>query len=1108
MCWVADSGHGEILKLSPGGTAILRRIRGFSDPSCIALSYYPGAIWVADSGNDRVVRLDAETPDGYDVNANNYPEMDKKVHFADGSNPSGVAVEQASGVAWAALSGTGQIVRMDPDGALAATISGFGSPAKVAVNSYRNLDNQVGLCWVADAGNDKVYKVDPDIPDGYNLLTDTGYMQSTPTGAVVMPSLVSVNNGGVQSGYTIEYEPKQPFGYGQVVDVQVEAEDLLANGRGNGGGNKGSDTFAFTTVERDTSAPFLANQSPPRNARNIPVDGPIAFDVLDRGTGINGDTVQLLIDGQLVFDGIESTGAIAHVYAVPTLSEEEDASGYSVVYYPPAPFAYNKKVVIEVIASDLAFPEPNQSKLQYSFTTDIDWYAPMVYDGSESPQPDATDVPINTSEVSIVIFDTHSGVDTTSVEVTVDGNPVDWTSLTFENWTSPDGYGGYRIYAPIGLVLTYDQDLRICIRAADLGGDDATGANWMEWYCWSFTTGEDAAKPFFDGLHPFAGETGVLPDTSIEFSVKDEEEGVDLTTLTMSVEGEDISLQSPNVSIFPLAKGFNVVYDPLVDFNTNTIVDVDLSASDLATPNPNTGVESYRFTLVDIIPPIYYRETFSPRDGETNVGIDALISVSISDMPDIENGIEFNSGIDENSVQMRVNGQIVQHQLAWTTIPFGAVVKYQGNLEHCSDVAVEVSVSDLEGNAMLPPASWSFKTGRCYPRMTVPESIQFDRTPKAGTIGALPNTKTLNIQNTGWSPLTIEEIHVTKGSGHFSFNAPALPLMIQAQDTYPLVVSFQAQKFGEAEGEITIIPLDTGGAEEGYPLLPGRVALTGDAGYPPVVELASHEYSKVTSDRGGDFQAIAQVADPDGDDDIVQVIISLEGEPWGELNDAGVNGDWQPGDGVYSFSYNFAPGVARGSYLVTIEAVDSLGYHSVPWPRVRVSPYEDFFSAGELQDPFERDMRALSISTGMETKTHSTPQVALKRGAKGGPSAFTRPVVMMTGFLNWDYTFMHSNGGKFCAFSRVRDDDAKFAGWGAIDTVELMLEGGERIGSGLFLSDSIASGVPGDVEDDGAFVLVLDDVPSGLIPNDYILEIIATDIYGNESLAWPYFHVE
>jgi len=1113
-CWVADTGHGDVVKLSAGGTAILKRIHGFDQPSCVAVDYYPGAIWVADSGNDRVVKLLSDVPDGYDVNVRNYPEMDIKVNLDADSYPTGVAVNHATGEVWAALSGTGQVVKIASDGTVEATIDGFVSPVKVGVASSRDLKGHVGQCWVADSGADVIYKIDPDIPDGYNLFTGTGgYIQRTATGSVLMPSYVLVNSGGVQAGYSVQYQPEQQFGYGQVVDVDIEATDLFSSRR-DGLGNHGAASFEFTTVKRDTSAPFLANQMPPKNSHNASVYGPVEFDVLDTGTGVDGETVQMYVNGALIFSGVD--GEVSGVSIVPKYDEDENASGYAIAYEPSPLFGYYEKVTVKIVAADYAFPEPNRSVLEYSFYTEVDADPPMVYEGSERPTVGQEDVDPNIDSVSVIVFDTKSGVDPDSIQVTIDGKPVAWDSLTLDPWMHPDGYAGYRIIAPIGQVLTYDQDLTVCVRAADLGGDEFTGPNWMDTYCWSFKTSPDANKPYFTNLHPNRGETGVRPNTDVSFDVLDDEEGVSASSISMRIKPLDqwIDIDQQMMAITPISNGFSVMYQPPQEFAPNTIVDVELGASDLAVP-PNTKTESYRFTLEDTVPPTYSTVNFAPRPNSQEVAVDTVVSLVVKDEPNPGAGIEFNSGIDESSVVMSFNNQPQSNvQVTWVMAPYVAIIKCQASFEHCETVTVRAECKDLEGNSMVP-AMWSFKTAGCYSRIKVPETLQFNRTPKDGG----PDIQTLVIQNVGYQDLVISKIDIVSGAPHFSLALPDgffMPLTIHGQESFDLKISFSPKKYGDVNGRIVF----TVEGDDGDAAQPAYTDLVGSAGYPPVVKIVTLEYSDISSARGGPFKAFAEVGDPDGNDDISRVEIKIQGDDfgpinWGTMNDDGVAGDFVARDGVYSFQYTFDGFVPPGDYLVTVDVVDSIGYESTPWPYLRVDEYSSFAGSpsggelplGQITNSIVDQMASTRAIVDIPARRGTSRQT---RRTKAAPSDTQRPWIRAAGYGGWEYTFLTTHGGRLMVYARVRNDasDMGKIGWGRVASVELLLPNGEPIGDGLFLKDDEATGVYGDVANDGTFVLKLDDVNVNLEAGDYILKLVATDIYGNESLVWPYFHVE
>lgn len=59
-CWVSELEHGDVIHVASDGKTILQRIGGFSMPRGISEISADGAFWVADWGNDRIVKLSGQ----------------------------------------------------------------------------------------------------------------------------------------------------------------------------------------------------------------------------------------------------------------------------------------------------------------------------------------------------------------------------------------------------------------------------------------------------------------------------------------------------------------------------------------------------------------------------------------------------------------------------------------------------------------------------------------------------------------------------------------------------------------------------------------------------------------------------------------------------------------------------------------------------------------------------------------------------------------------------------------------------------------------------------------------------------------------------------------
>jgi len=228
--WVADYANNRVVKLfsnitdgytvgaPPGGKHLV--VNGFNGPRSVSVNPETGVVWVADTNNNRIVRLSADILDGYNIGSSTGSHIimtgfsapyDIAVNVADGTawvadtshnqvvkvssagtteilriggfnSPVALDVNYIDGSVWIADRYNNRVVRLSSDGAILATATGFNSPLSVAVNP---LD---GTCWVADYYNSKVVKLSPN---GTELLRIGGF--TNPQALAVTPEDVSAS---------------------------------------------------------------------------------------------------------------------------------------------------------------------------------------------------------------------------------------------------------------------------------------------------------------------------------------------------------------------------------------------------------------------------------------------------------------------------------------------------------------------------------------------------------------------------------------------------------------------------------------------------------------------------------------------------------------------------------------------------------------------------------------------------------------------------------------------------------------------------------------------------------------------------------------------------
>ncbi len=142
--WVADTFNDRVVKMTPTGT-ILLAIGGFKHPRHLAVNPVTREVWVADTDNDRVVKLD---PDGAQVAV-----------YSGLQEPWAIDVYAFNGRIWVAQNADSnqviQLPRSSPNDSLniLKTITGLSNPRALSI------DQVSGDVWIADTGNDRIVRL-------------------------------------------------------------------------------------------------------------------------------------------------------------------------------------------------------------------------------------------------------------------------------------------------------------------------------------------------------------------------------------------------------------------------------------------------------------------------------------------------------------------------------------------------------------------------------------------------------------------------------------------------------------------------------------------------------------------------------------------------------------------------------------------------------------------------------------------------------------------------------------------------------------------------------------------------------------------------------------
>lgn len=180
----------------------------------------------------------------------------------------------------------------------------------------------------------------------------------------------------------------------------------------------------------------------------------------------------------------------------------------------------------------------------------------------------------------------------------------------------------------------------VYLSQAAVDQDDLTLAQAFQF---SFTT-QEAVPPSLTNLSPAAGSTGVAKDTNISFSLLDDGQGIDLSSIKILVNNLEVT-NSLGLSITGSPSGYQVIYNSPTDFAQGSTVSVKVLARDLAT-YPNNLDTAFSFSIestgpIDLTKPNLYGQ--SPAQGEQVV-------LYNNSTVEVKFFLHDDSGVDPNSV--------------------------------------------------------------------------------------------------------------------------------------------------------------------------------------------------------------------------------------------------------------------------------------------------------------------------------------------------------------------------------------------------------------------------------------------------------------------------
>lgn len=277
----------------------------------------------------------------------------------------------------------------------------------------------------------------------------------------------------------------------------------------------------------------------------------------------------------------------------------------------------------------------------------------------------------------------------------------------------------------------------------------------------------------------------------------------------------------------------------------------------------------------------------------------------------------------------------------------------------------------------------------------------------------------------------------------------------------------------EHEGAYTIMARAVDNANNVQPE-PAVVNVTVDR-IPPFILAAGFWDTYISSSQGGHLTFIAVCTD----EDVASIEIYYEGTPTGVyLVDDGTQGDWAPNDYLYTLAIpNVGPGAPAGQYLVELVATDLAGNKSTAWPYLEIHekplPEEKMFSRGPNIINWNR----------------------LKNQYLNSKTGANAPEIWVGGW--WTTWVSQQEGGELTLLAYVQDPD----GQADIRSVEIYYN---DMPTGVYLSDD---GPPYDWNAGDSLYMIITDIPSGIEPATYLIQLVAHDYSGNDSFMYPYLTI-
>lgn len=408
----------------------------------------------------------------------------------------------------------------------------------------------------------------PDDTNAAPTPTITMEIKDEKSGVDTSSIIIKINNEpakfvikGDKNHYYLSYKCTKTYEYLEWINIAVAVQD-----QSNPPNRTDTLEYAFRIIrEKDVTPPDTRLHSPAKGDTNVSPISDISFHIYDDLSGVDINSIKLRVNNDQV---------------KPTVTGYPH--DYTVYYDPPLDFWYGDSVNIKIDARDLATDTANtMATVEYSFKILQDRIKPEII--WRAPGLPNSHIPLDAVFI-VDLVDSLTGVDINSIVFKFDG-----AVKTPEILGNPKTYT--LKYKP-EQSFNYNQVVQINITVSDL----ATEPNSIEDAPFNFYTTEDHEPPYISSRNPEKDMSNVPFETDIELSLNDDIAGVDITSITLTVEGAAVV---PEIIGTPAS--YLVRFKNPKEFEAAQNVDVVVACSDRSNP-PQSMSEHYSFTIKEVYP--------------------------------------------------------------------------------------------------------------------------------------------------------------------------------------------------------------------------------------------------------------------------------------------------------------------------------------------------------------------------------------------------------------------------------------------------------------------------------------------------------------------------